>query len=185
MALLKEAAKNSYVHPENTVTCSFPQPGVFLKPDSGEVKTSLLYLHKGQILKGRGFFLCHWYLSLSQGQSYQIFQRQAMFCSEGDFKMGVDGKGKNKKKQRKKRLDSKAHVAHLSLSLSSLLRERSLFSGSRSRSLSLSWFVTEELRSESVGLGHCGGVGKDGGVRWSLFHGSWGLLKFCRFGPSL
>lgn len=59
VALLKEAAKNSYVHPENTVTCSFPQPGVFLKPDSGEVKTSLLYLHKGKILKGRGFFLCH------------------------------------------------------------------------------------------------------------------------------
>lgn len=89
--------------------------------------------------------------------------------------------------QRKKRTgrinSSKAHAAHLSLSLSSLLRERSLFSGSRS--LSLSWFVTEELRSESLGLGHCGGVGKDGGVRWSLFHGSWGLLKFCRFGPSL
>jgi len=80
---------------------------------------------------------------------------------------------------------SKGHASYLSLSLSSLLRERSLFSGSRSRSLSLSWFVTEELRSESVGLGHCGGVGKDGGVRWSLFHGSWGLLKFCRFGPSL
>lgn len=45
-----------------------------------------------------------------------------------------------------------SHQPHtyLSLSLSSLLEGRSLLSDS----LSLSWFVTEELRSVSLGLGH-------------------------------
>ncbi len=68
-------------------------------------------------------------------------------------------------------------------SLSSLLTDESLLSTSRSRSLSLSrslsWELTDALRSGSPGLSQGGGVGKDGGVLWSLFHGSWGPLKCC------
>lgn len=136
--------------------------------------TGLLNFHRRQILKGEEdffFVLCCYYLCLSEEKASDS---------------NTSGKAEETyRKNSPRRKWPEAPSAHLSLSLSSLLRERSLFSGSRSRSLSLSWFVTEELRSESVGLGHWGGVGKDGGVRWSLFHGSWGLLKFCRFGPSL
>ncbi len=53
----------------------------------------------------------------------------------------------------------------LSLSLSLSL--------SRSLSRSLSWLLAELLLSVSAVLGHCGGVGKDGGVRRSLFQVSW------------
>lgn len=72
---------------------------------------------------------------------------------------------------------------HLSLSFSSLPMDESLFSRSlslslslslsRSLSLSLSWLLAELLLSASAVLGHCGGVGKDGGVRRSLFQVSW------------
>lgn len=66
---------------------------------------------------------------------------------------------------------------HLSLSFSSLPMDESRFSLSlslsRSLSLSLSWLLAELLLSVSAVLGHCGGVGKDGGVRRSLFQVSW------------
>lgn len=147
---------------------------------------SLLYFHRGQNLKGRGFFCAISTYTYLGDTAICCFRDNQCFALKVILRWELTVKEKWEKIQRDKRTGingSKAHTAHLSLSLSSLLRERSLFSGSRS--LSLSWFVTEELRSESLGLGHCGGVGKDGGVRWSLFHGSWGLLKFCRFGPSL
>lgn len=74
-------------------------------------------------------------------------------------------------------------VIYTHRSLSSLLTDESLLSRSRSLSLSLSRSLscelTDALRSESPGLSQGGGVGKDGGVRWSLFHGSWGPLKCC------
>lgn len=53
-------------------------------------------------------------------------------------------------------------------------RSRSLsLSLSRSLSRSLSWLLAELLLSVSELLGHCGGVGKDGGVRRSRFQVSW------------
>ncbi len=52
--------------------------------------------------------------------------------------------------------------------------------------LSLSWLLAELLLSASADLGHCGGVGKEGGVRCSRFQVSWwGLLRPGRPGPSL
>lgn len=69
--------------------------------------------------------------------------------------------------------------------------EESRFSRSRSRSRSLSrsrsWLLAELLLSMSADFGHCGGVGKDGGVRRSLFQVSWwGLPNVGRPpGPSL
>lgn len=66
-------------------------------------------------------------------------------------------------------------LTHLSLSFSSLPMDESRFSLSLSRSLSRSrsWLLAELLLSVSAVLGHCGGVGKDGGVRRSLFQVSW------------
>lgn len=62
-------------------------------------------------------------------------------------------------------MDESLFSRSLSLSLSLSL--------SRSLSLSLSWLLAELLLSASAVLGHCGGVGKDGGVRRSLFQVSW------------
>lgn len=82
-----------------------------------------------------------------------------------------------------KKAKVKLHLpqTHLSLSFSSFPMDGSLFSLSRSLSLSLSrslsrslsWLFAELLLSVSAVLGHCGGVGKDGGVRRSLFQVSW------------
>ena len=47
------------------------------------------------------------------------------------------------------------------------------------------WLVRAETRSASKGLGHGGGVGKEGGARCSRFQASWGLGKPCSVGPSL
>lgn len=50
---------------------------------------------------------------------------------------------------------------------------------------SRSWLVRAETRSVSMGLGHGGGVGKEGGARCSRFQASWGLVRPCSVGPSL
>lgn len=52
-------------------------------------------------------------------------------------------------------------------------------------SSSRSWLVRAETRSASKGLGHGGGVGKEGGARCSRFQASWGLGRPCSVGPSL
>lgn len=52
-------------------------------------------------------------------------------------------------------------------------------------SSSRSWLVRAETRSASTGLGHGGGVGKEGGARCSRFQASWGLGRPCSVGPSL
>lgn len=44
---------------------------------------------------------------------------------------------------------------------------------------SRSWLVRAETRSGSTGLGHGGGVGKEGGARCSRFQASWGLGRPC------
>lgn len=45
--------------------------------------------------------------------------------------------------------------------------------------------VRAERRSVSIGLGHGGGVGKEGGTRCSRFQASWGLDRPSKAVPSL